>query len=1544
MKKQLRNTGIKVIGDVSWGTHLCQFYQTKKDLLDILVPYFRTGLEDNEYCMWVTSEPLNQKEAFEAMETGLANFDHYLKKGQIEIIHYTEWYLKGGKFDSQRVLNGWLEKLDQALARGYDGLRLTGDTFWLEKEYQEKFVDYEKEISDVIGKNQIIAFCTFPLDKCGPNEIIDVVENHQFAIVRRKGKWEIIGGEKALREREERFRAVANYTYDWENWIGTDGKPLWVNPAVQRITGYSVDECLAMPDFPLPLIDEDDREMVAQKIRGAIQGTSENDFEFQVRHKAGHPVWVAASWQPIYDSRGASLGHRSSLRDINERKRAEEELKKYKTIVSSTPDGIALLDECYRYRIVNDAYERFAGVKREQLIGLTVAEYLGEDVFQQHVKPNFDRCLQGETITYQDWFDYPGLGRRCVTVTYFPYRDMYNRIVGVVANTIDITERKQAEEELLLHRNHLEELVKQRTEELVLLNHLVYGSLESGDVGVFWNDFREEDTYYSLDNAQKMLGRTPAKDRSYRISKWLQLLIDTKTAFPEYADVIDKALEQFSGAISNKYKNYRATYPILMPDGSVKWFDTRAEVPLRDEQGKALLMTGTFIDITQRKCAEEALRESEERFRVIASSTPDQLLVQDRELRYSFVMNPPLDLTEKDMIGKTDYDFLSKENADKLTKIKKQVIETGKPVHLETPLFSMKGKEQFFDGSYVPKFNAEGRIDGLIGYFRNVTERKQAEEVLRRYEMLSGHSRDIILFMRRDNGRILEANAAATNTYGYSRDELLTLTIQDLRAPDTQALTSDQMAEADARGILFETVHRRKDGSTFPVEVSSRGATTGATRTLISLVRNITRRKEAEQALRQSEKRYRSYIEVTEQLGWTTNADGEVVEDIPSWKKVTGQSEEEVKGWGWLKALHPDDLEHTAGVWRNALTTKKNYEAEYRIRRYDGVYRHFLDRGVPVFKDDGSIQEWVGTCIDITERKKAEEVLRQSEERFRFLVQQVKDYSIVYLNTEGRIVSWNEGAERIHGYRAEEAAGKHFSIFYPKEAIERGDPRRMLEITRVEGQFKEEGWRVRKDGSRFWADVVLTALHDEIGALKGFTMMTRDITERKNIEEAINYRLAMEELVVTISNRFVSIPPEEIDKEINRALELVKDFTGADRSYLCLLSNGGVTITDFYESCSSGASSRAGELQGLSLESFPWMFDKLKRGEEICAFDITDLPSEATAEREFWRKSSVQATAAIPITFGQSLLGYFAINSDQKGKKWASEDIKLLRLVREIFASALQRKRAEEDRKKLEAEILEGQRREAEVRQRENEKWIGLGQMASGIAHDIRNPINFVSLALDHLSGKDLKRPEEECEIQNLFNGAHSELVRVSEMVQGLLDYGRSQTLHLEIQNASEILVESRKEIIRRHPAEKLFISLEGIDDLFPILTDRDLLFRALENLLENALEAGGPGGSVRAGVGYQTMDKSNILLWVEDAGPGIAEENLGKIFSPYFTTKKSGVGLGLTLTRTWVHEMGGKIQVHNIPGGGARFEVSFPVANTDADERRGIEDKSTIF
>lgn len=141
-------------------------------------------------------------------------------------------------------------------------------------------------------------------------------------------------------------------------------------------------------------------------------------------------------------------------------------------------------------------------------------------------------------------------------------------------------------------------------------------------------------------------------------------------------------------------------------------------------------------------------------------------------------------------------------------------------------------------------------------------------------------------------------------------------------------------------------------------------------------IQDITESKQAEEKLKASEKRYRSLIVATTQVVWTTNANGEVSDDIPSWRELTGQTEQEIKGWGWMNALHPEDRDRTAIAWRNALMTRSLCETEYRVRQRDGEYRHFTLRSVPVLEDDGTIREWVGTLTDITEKQKTEASLR----------------------------------------------------------------------------------------------------------------------------------------------------------------------------------------------------------------------------------------------------------------------------------------------------------------------------------------------------------------------------------------------------------------------------------------------------------------------------------------------------------------------------------------------------------------------------------------
>jgi PAS domain S-box-containing protein len=179
---------------------------------------------------------------------------------------------------------------------------------------------------------------------------------------------------------------------------------------------------------------------------------------------------------------------------------------------------------------------------------------------------------------------------------------------------------------------------------------------------------------------------------------------------------------------------------------------------------------------------------------------------------------------------------------------------------------------------------------------------------------------------------------------------------------------------------------------------------------------------------------------------------------------------------------------------------------EESIHTKEGKRKILRTLKIPLLGFDGTPQYLLGISEDITERKRAEEVLRQSEEGFRLLVEGVQDYAIFMLSPQGHVVSWNKGAERIKGYKVDEIIGKHFSCFYPPEAIAQGKPEQELRTAMEHGHINDEGWRVRKDGQQFMANFVITAIFDKDGCLQGFAKITRDITERERIERALYER------------------------------------------------------------------------------------------------------------------------------------------------------------------------------------------------------------------------------------------------------------------------------------------------------------------------------------------------------------------------------------------------------------------------------------------------------
>jgi PAS domain S-box-containing protein len=286
--------------------------------------------------------------------------------------------------------------------------------------------------------------------------------------------------EEALRKSEERFRAIADYTYGWENWVGPDGKFLWLSPLVKAFTGYSAEECLNMADFPMTLIHEKDKEIMRLYFSGAVQGTTGRNVEFRILCKDGNLKWSDVSWQPIYDKNGVNLGHRSSIRDVTEQKHAEETLReseeRYRIIVENTNDAIYAHDFEGNIINVNDNACRMVGYGKEELIGASLAKIDSgwrpsaaddgkSDAGQpSSVHENMERLLQhGKAVFERKNIHRDGSIVHVEVSVRVVGREGKGLVMGFVRN---ITDRKKAEQELSNYREELEELVDVRTKEL----------------------------------------------------------------------------------------------------------------------------------------------------------------------------------------------------------------------------------------------------------------------------------------------------------------------------------------------------------------------------------------------------------------------------------------------------------------------------------------------------------------------------------------------------------------------------------------------------------------------------------------------------------------------------------------------------------------------------------------------------------------------------------------------------------------------------------------------------------------------------------------------------------------------------------------------------------------------------------------------------------------------------------------------------------------------------------------------------------------------
>ena len=188
----LRKTGIRVASDMPWGAHICLFYETKDDLLDTNAAYIKAGLDSNEFCVWAISQPITAEEALGVLGRDIPDLQHRAQSGQFEILPGYDWYLKGDEFDSKKITSGWHEKLQFALDKGFDGLRISGNAFWLQSNHWREFCEYEQELDESLHDRPMLVLCTYSLGASRAVDLLDVARAHQFTVARRHGQWEFL--------------------------------------------------------------------------------------------------------------------------------------------------------------------------------------------------------------------------------------------------------------------------------------------------------------------------------------------------------------------------------------------------------------------------------------------------------------------------------------------------------------------------------------------------------------------------------------------------------------------------------------------------------------------------------------------------------------------------------------------------------------------------------------------------------------------------------------------------------------------------------------------------------------------------------------------------------------------------------------------------------------------------------------------------------------------------------------------------------------------------------------------------------------------------------------------------------------------------------------------------------------------------------------------------------------------------------------------------------------------------------------------------------
>lgn len=1270
--------------------------------------------------------------------------------------------------------------------------------------------------------------------------------------------------------------------------IATDesGLVTFLNPVAEKLTGWPTTDARGRPLAEVfRIVNETSRAPVENPALRALQtGTIvglANHTILIARDGTERPIDDSAS--PIRGADGVVAGAVLVFRDISERKKAEVAQARLAAIVESSDDAIVGKDLDGTVRSWNRGAERIFGYTPAEIVGKSITLLIPPERLDEE-RSILERLSRGERVERFETQRVRKDGQRVdVELTISPIRDAEGRIIGASKVARDVTYTKRATRALA-------------------------SALQAGEVGTYHWDITT-DRVTGDQNFANIFGVLPNEHAFAPMGDFLNVI---------HPGDRERVGAEIRSTIENNAP-FRSEYRIETVAGE-RWLLARGAV--ERVEGAAVGWAGVVVDITDRKRAEEALATSRSRLDYVVRASqigfwycdlPFDVLQWDVRVKEHFWL-PSDALVTID----TFYARIHPEDREPTRlAIERSVTEhSGYDVHYRTVDPETKAEKwiRAIGGTYYNDAGIPIRFDGVT---LDETDRRRAEAAIResndRFRIVSRATNDAVWDWDMRTNEVWW-NEGVTALFGHRREDVgagATWWYDQIHPEDRERVVSGLHAVIDHGGMNWcdEYRFRKADGTyAFVLDRGHAMHEGGKIVRLVGAMQDVTERRRAEERLRASEERYRSLFESMDE-GYC------VVEPVLD---TVGNAVD------YRYLLVNPALEQQTGlkdiVGKTAREVMPNHESQWieayakvaatgePVRRVDYVADLGRWYDVSAFPVGSPNSRQVGVLFsDISERKRAEAMLREKDERLQLLVDRARDYAVMVTDRDGRIIEWAGGAENITGFAPATVIGKSADMLFTPEDRAAGVPAMEMSTAVRDGRAEDKRWHMRQDGGEFFADGVMVPLRGDDGALHGFGKVFRDVTDRKRAEEAVQF----------LANASASLA-ELVDypSTLNRIANLA--VTGfADWCVVDMIEEDGKRVRLALTAAETDAVSdaRTADMASRFSDGATGVVPHvLRTGEPEVVEDLADAdPATAPQGPERLarlRELGIRSYLCVPLLSRGRVIGGMTFLSSSPRRRFGAAELRVAQNLSERVTIAI-------ENAQLYRTLQEQDRRKDEF--------------LATLAHELRNPLAPLRNGLQILrvggtTGEIAGRAMTMMDRQ---------LGHITHLVDDLMDVARvsSGKVVLRRERVSLRVVVDAALDTSRQVIESAghFFSLQLPPDPLTLDADRTRIMQVLANLLNNAAKYTPHGGKI---ILSAKQADHEVVIRVTDTGVGIPAEMLPKVFEMFIQVGTSlersqgGLGIGLTLVKRLVEMHGGSVSAESPgTGQGSTFIVRLPLA-----------------